>query len=78
MDMQMPEMDGLEATRGLRQLTLESQPVVIAMTANAYSEDREACMDAGMDYFLAKPVKLDALRSAIQEMVLDRASKSDL
>ena len=75
MDMQMPEMDGIEATKGLRQLTLTPQPVVIAMTANAYSEDRQACMDAGMDYFLAKPVKLDALRTAIQEAVLDRARK---
>jgi signal transduction histidine kinase/ActR/RegA family two-component response regulator len=75
MDMQMPEMDGLEATRGLRQLTLQSQPIVIAMTANAFSEDREACMDAGMDYFLPKPVKLDALRSAIQQMILARSKK---
>jgi CheY-like chemotaxis protein len=75
MDMQMPEMDGLDATRGLRQLTLQSQPIVIAMTANAFSEDREACMDAGMDYFLPKPVKLDALRSAIQQMILARSKK---
>ena len=66
MDMQMPEMDGLEATRGLRQLALPKQPVVIAMTANAFSEDRVACIAAGMDYFLTKPVTLAALRFAIQ------------
>ena len=66
MDMQMPEMDGLEATRALRQLDLSKQPVVIAMTANAFSEDRVACMDAGMDYFLTKPVTLAALRFAMQ------------
>ena len=68
MDMQMPEMDGLEATRALRQLPLDKQPTVIAMTANAFSEDRQACMDAGMDDFLAKPVKLDTLKSALQNM----------
>ena len=66
MDMQMPEMDGLEATRALRQIDLPKQPVVIAMTANAFSEDRVACMDAGMDYFLTKPVTLAALRFAMQ------------
>jgi len=72
MDMQMPEMDGLEATRALRQLPLQPQPVVIAMTANAFTEDREACMDAGMNDFLSKPVKLDTLRNALQKVVLDQ------
>ena len=70
MDMQMPEMDGLEATRALRQLPLGVQPIVIAMTANAFAEDREACMDAGMNHFLSKPVKLDTLRTALQSVVL--------
>lgn len=65
MDMQMPEMDGLEATRRLRELPLNVQPIVIAMTANAFAEDREACMAAGMNQFLSKPVKLETLREAL-------------
>ena len=64
MDMQMPEMDGLSATRALRALPL-AQPLVIAMTANAYAEDRAACLAAGMDLFLSKPVQLDSLRQAL-------------
>lgn len=73
MDVQMPEMDGLEATRLLRRLTLDSQPVVIAITANAFIEDREACLEAGMDYFIAKPIKLETLRSAIQKIIHTKA-----
>jgi two-component system, sensor histidine kinase len=72
MDMQMPEMDGLEATRALRQLALEPQPIVIAMTANAFTEDREACMAAGMNHFLSKPVKIDILRAALAGVVQGR------
>ena len=70
MDMQMPEMDGLEATRALRQMVLQSQPVVIAMTATAFTEDRDACMDAGMDHFLSKPVKIDVLRATLGAVLL--------
>jgi signal transduction histidine kinase/ActR/RegA family two-component response regulator len=56
MDMQMPVMDGLTATRKLRAHTDWHQPIVIALTANAFAEDRAACMAAGMDDFLEKPV----------------------
>ncbi len=65
MDLQMPEMDGLSATRALRALPLLRQPLVIAMTANAYPEDRAACMAAGMDAFLSKPVQLGNLQEAL-------------
>ena len=65
MDMQMPGMDGLEATRRLRKMPLKHQPVVVAMTANAYEEDRQNCIEAGMDHFLPKPVKLKTLRQAL-------------
>ncbi|MEO6356478.1 MAG: response regulator, partial [Ferruginibacter sp.] len=55
MDVQMPGMDGLEATRIIRQ-TMEVQPVIIAMTANAMTEDKDECLRTGMDDFLGKPV----------------------
>jgi PAS domain S-box-containing protein len=60
MDVQMPEMDGLTATRLIRQLT-GSQPRIVAMTANALPEDRQTCLDAGMDDYLSKPFNIQAL-----------------
>jgi signal transduction histidine kinase/ActR/RegA family two-component response regulator len=74
MDVQMPEMDGMEATRLLRQMPLPRQPVVIAMTANAFSTDGEACLAAGMDQFLSKPVALALLRAALIKACRDRAA----
>jgi signal transduction histidine kinase/ligand-binding sensor domain-containing protein/DNA-binding response OmpR family regulator len=57
MDVQMPEMDGLEATRFIRE-NMDHQPVIVAMTANAMPEDRELCMKTGMDDYLSKPMKI--------------------
>jgi CheY-like chemotaxis protein len=66
MDVHMPAMDGLEATRRIRsRWSTERQPRIVAMTANAMEADQEACRDAGMDDFLAKPVRLESLAAAL-------------
>lgn len=65
MDMQMPVMNGLEATRAIRQVREGLDLPILAMTANAYSEDRNACLEAGMNDFLIKPVLPDDLFKAL-------------
>lgn len=65
MDIQMPEMDGLEATREIMSRWPEKRPRIIALTANAMREDRENCFAAGMDGYLTKPFKPDDLKEVI-------------
>jgi CheY-like chemotaxis protein len=69
MDVHMPEMDGLEATRRIRTQEQagrrKGRMPIVALTASTLEDDRQICVDAGMDDFLAKPLNLDALRAVL-------------
>ncbi len=66
MDVQMPVMDGLDATREICRRHPEERPRIIGMTASTFAEDRQACMDAGMDDYLAKPVRPADVATALR------------
>jgi CheY-like chemotaxis protein len=68
MDSQMPVMDGFEATRRIRQLD-QPQPVIIAITANALSGERERCLSLGMDDYVSKPFTAEQLRTVVRKGV---------
>jgi two-component system, sensor histidine kinase and response regulator len=72
MDMRMPVMDGLQATRRIRSLESSSgkRLPILALTANAFDEDRNLCLKAGMDGFLSKPVSPAELRAEIERLAL--------
>ncbi|MGB0127278.1 MAG: response regulator [Rhodocyclaceae bacterium] len=77
MDVQMPEMDGLEATRAIRAgaaATADPLPI-IALTANARKEDRDECLNAGMDDFLSKPFSEEALHGVLSRWLLKRVGE---
>ena len=70
MDLQMPEMGGIEATQQIRALDQQQgrHTPIIAMTANAMSEDRQLCLDAGMDEYLSKPLSSEKMRGLLQQI----------
>ena len=72
MDVQMPELDGLEATRRIVQRRPDHRPRIVAMTANAMQGDREACLAAGMDDYVTKPIRVDALVQALSATPIRR------
>jgi CheY-like chemotaxis protein len=73
MDVQMPEMDGLEATRQVRRRWPDRRIRIIGLTANAMAGDREACLAAGMDDYVSKPIRPEELEAALARAAGDRA-----
>lgn len=74
MDCQMPMMDGFEASRQIRSLTQQPQPVIIAVTANALVGERERCLKAGMDDYLSKPFQAEQLVAVVKKWSARRRS----
>jgi CheY-like chemotaxis protein/HPt (histidine-containing phosphotransfer) domain-containing protein len=78
LDVQMPEMDGLEAARQICQRwPAEKRPRIVAMTGNALTGDREKCLQAGMDDYISKPVRIAELQAAIERWGPMRSRKTD-
>jgi len=67
MDLQMPVMDGLEASTKIRQNTEIKQPIIVAMTANMMNDCQEECDEAGMDDYLGKPFQLEAFVKLLEK-----------
>ena len=79
MDVQMPKMDGLAATRIVRALPQRSDTPIVALTANAFVDDRDRCLEAGMNGFLSKPVEARLLRETLEQWLhgIDKAHPAE-
>jgi len=78
MDVQMPEMDGLEASRRITErYKPHERPRIVAMTANAMRGDREACLAAGMDDYVTKPIRIEALVEALTHLTARNDAQPD-
>jgi CheY-like chemotaxis protein len=78
MDLQMPLMNGFEATERIQKMEIsEKRPVIIAVTANAFVEDREKCLAAGMDDYISKPIKLAAINQIVNQYLNHQYVKFD-
>ena len=76
MDMRMPNMDGLEATRKIRAMDNVSKGLpIIALTANAFDDDRNACFDSGMNDFMTKPVSAEELSEMVRTWTKNKAER---
>lgn len=76
MDVQMPEMDGLQATAAIRALPSRPRVPIVAMTAFAMPGDRERCLAAGMDEYLAKPLDVRKLKEVMESLLRPRVAGS--
>ncbi|MEC9311304.1 MAG: response regulator, partial [Pseudomonadota bacterium] len=76
MDMSMPELDGVEATREIRALD-GPQPVIVALTANAFDSHRTECLEAGMDHFLQKPIRKAVLLQTLATLQMARMPEAE-
>ena len=75
MDVQMPELDGLETTRIIRRRDIR-QPFIIAMTAGAMAEDKIECLEAGMNYFISKPISIQDLINVLEKSYIAKENNT--
>ena len=78
MDVRMPEMDGMDATRIIRRLWPKNRPTIVAITAYGLEGDREKCLESGMDDYISKPVKLSDLTNVLNKYACTSEKKHPL
>ena len=75
MDMQMPRLNGIDATRCLRTMPATANTPILALTANAFTEDRKRCLEAGMDDFISKPIETDRFFDTLLRWLPESAAR---